>query len=225
MYPHSVDKISLYTSKICPFAHRTVLAMKEANVPYESIEIDLYNKPEWYNQVNSALKVPAMRLPNGEILVESLLILEYVCEQFPESKLMPSSTFDRYKVRYIIDYYTNNVMALPFKILGSSTNETAKNELYAALIEKLREFNDKLAENSPEGPYFFGESFTAADIAIIPFIERTDMALKMTGLEFEGISGLERFYQWKNACFNRPSYSSTVPSYEELVETYKKYVK
>ncbi|OMJ24155.1 Glutathione S-transferase omega-1, partial [Smittium culicis] len=123
MYPHSVDKISLYTSKICPFAHRTVLAMKEANVPYESIEIDLYNKPEWYNQVNSALKVPAMRLPNGEILVESLLILEYVCEQFPESKLMPSSTFDRYKVRYIIDYYTNNVMALPFKILGSSTNE------------------------------------------------------------------------------------------------------
>ncbi|OMJ14260.1 Glutathione S-transferase omega-1 [Smittium culicis] len=225
MFPYSEDKISLYTAKICPFAHRAVLALKEANVPYEPVEIDLGNKPEWYTQVNPASKVPAMRLPNGEIMVESMLIVEYICEQYPEAKLMPSSAFDRYKARLLIDFYGNNMLALPYRLLGASSNEAAKNEIYATIIEKLHELNDRLVANSEEGPYFFGNHFTAADIAIIPFIERTDMAMRILGFQFEDLPGLDRYYAWKAACKARPSYSSTVASFEELNAAYKKYLK
>jgi len=52
------EQITLYTAKICPFAHRVELALEEAKAGFTSYEIDLKNKPEWYApQVNPASKV------------------------------------------------------------------------------------------------------------------------------------------------------------------------
>lgn len=42
-----LDKIVLYTAKICPYAQRAAIALREAGVEYESVEIDLTNKPSW----------------------------------------------------------------------------------------------------------------------------------------------------------------------------------
>lgn len=47
--------IKLYSNKSCPWAQRSRIALLEAGVKYEEIEIDLQNKPDWYwkiNQVN-----------------------------------------------------------------------------------------------------------------------------------------------------------------------------
>ncbi|OLY80564.1 Glutathione S-transferase omega-1 [Smittium mucronatum] len=225
MHPFSKDKISLYTSKICPFAHRAVLALLEANVPYEAFEIDLTNKPEWFKEVNPSTKVPTMRLPTGEILVESLLIVEYIAEQYPQSRLMPDSPLDRYKVRLFIDYFGNNLQSLPYRLMSASKDESAKAELYTEIVQKLHTMNDKLLEGSDEGPYFFGQHFTAADIAAIPAIERLEMTLEFNGFDIKSITGLERFNSWKSAVKARPSYSSTVASRPELIKAYSKYVK
>lgn len=43
----SNDKITLYNATICPFAQRAVIALKETGVDYETVDIDLLNKPEW----------------------------------------------------------------------------------------------------------------------------------------------------------------------------------
>lgn len=56
-----VEQITLYSAKVCPWAHRTELALKESGLPYKRYEIDLANKPEWYApKVNPASKVPAL---------------------------------------------------------------------------------------------------------------------------------------------------------------------
>jgi glutathione S-transferase len=48
--------IKLYSNKSCPWAQRSRIALLEAGVKYEEVEIDLQNKPEWYtakiNNVN-----------------------------------------------------------------------------------------------------------------------------------------------------------------------------
>ncbi|OLY82124.1 Glutathione S-transferase omega-1 [Smittium mucronatum] len=225
MYPFNENKISLYNAKICPFAHRVVLALVEAKVPYENFEIDLSNKPDWYAEVNPALKVPAMRLPSGELMVESFLLVEYIAEKYPEARLMPESPFDKYKVRLFVEFFGSNLLPLPYRLLAVTNDASAKAELYSEIIQKLRTLNDKLLENSDIGPYFFGQHFTAADIATITFIERLEMALDLNNLDISSVSGLERFNAWKSAIKSRPSYISTVASRPELLEAYKKYIK
>ncbi|OMJ07860.1 Glutathione S-transferase omega-1 [Smittium culicis] len=202
-----------------------VLALREAKVPYEQVDIDLENKPEWYSQVNPSLKVPALRLTTGEILVESMLITEYVADQHPESLLMPKSALDRYKVRLHIDYFANNVLPLPFKLLGVNSDEAAKQELYPTIVERLRELNARLVESSASGPFFLGENYSIADIGTITFIERLEVALKLSGMSIADTTGLDRFNQWKSAVKSRPSYTETVASYDEIVAAFKKFIK
>jgi len=49
----SVPKITLYTNHGCPYAHRVHIALKELELPYEEVVIDL-DKPRepWYLKVN-----------------------------------------------------------------------------------------------------------------------------------------------------------------------------
>jgi glutaredoxin len=47
--------IKLYSNKSCPWAQRSRIALLEAGVKYEEVEIDLVNKPEWYWKINQVL--------------------------------------------------------------------------------------------------------------------------------------------------------------------------
>lgn len=49
----SADKITLYTNRLCPFAHRTHIALAELKLDYEEVIIDLSKPREpWYLEVN-----------------------------------------------------------------------------------------------------------------------------------------------------------------------------
>lgn len=49
----STPKIILYTSHICPWAHRAHIALKELKLPFEEVLIDLSVPREpWYLKIN-----------------------------------------------------------------------------------------------------------------------------------------------------------------------------
>ena len=41
-------KLKLISHKLCPDVQRAVIALTEKGVPFERIDIDLANKPEWF---------------------------------------------------------------------------------------------------------------------------------------------------------------------------------
>lgn len=46
-------KITLYTNHGCPWAHRAHIALKELQLPYEEVIIDLDRpRDEWYLKIN-----------------------------------------------------------------------------------------------------------------------------------------------------------------------------
>jgi glutathione S-transferase len=56
-----VAKVTLYSARACPYAHRTRLVLSEKKVQFELKEVDLQNKPAWFDQSVSAYgKVPAL---------------------------------------------------------------------------------------------------------------------------------------------------------------------
>lgn len=97
----SSPSLVLYTSKRCPYAQRSEIALYEANLAFRSEHIDLDNKPSWYaSKINPASKVPVLVInadagPTTEIkLPESLVISEYIAEEYAdqlgESALLPA---------------------------------------------------------------------------------------------------------------------------------------
>ena len=42
----SPNPLVFYNATVCPYAHRTWLALEEKKLPYKAIEIDLQNKPQ-----------------------------------------------------------------------------------------------------------------------------------------------------------------------------------
>jgi glutaredoxin len=72
----------------CPYCARVRLALAEKAVPYETVEVDLRNRPDWLYEINPAGKVPV--LEDGAPLPESTVIMEYLEERFPEPPLLPS---------------------------------------------------------------------------------------------------------------------------------------
>ncbi|KAJ7867286.1 glutathione S-transferase [Mycena leptocephala] len=171
------EQITLYTAKGCPFAHRVELALAEASVGYNRFEIDLDNKPEWYApNVNPASKVSyggpqvSPDLPSSESvkLAESLILVEFVADLYPESNILPKDPVLRAKVRFFID-------AVSTKFLPEFMGPIARGQPFEPLFEALEQLQALLPADKM---YAVGDEYTAADIAIAPFLARMEVWLK-----------------------------------------------
>lgn len=153
---------------------RWALAVKQ--VPFESVVVDLgagaQNSPE--NLARNAMgRVPTLYL-DGVHLSESVAIIEYLEERFPEPALYPKNALDRAKVRQIVELVNSGIQPLQntsvYKYHSNDDEEQKRwikywNQRGVAALENL------LAQHGTEGPYAFGETFTAADIFLVPQVQ------------------------------------------------------
>jgi glutathione S-transferase len=92
--------VRLIDAARCPFCARVRLSLAEKGVEYETVEIDLGNRPEWLYELNPAGKVPV--LDDGFVLPESAVIMEYLDERFPEPALLPAGREERAQARVAV---------------------------------------------------------------------------------------------------------------------------
>src|ERR1043166_7678176 len=52
--------LKLISHKLCPYVQRAVIALTEKGVPFERIDIDLANKPDWFLKLSPLGKVIAL---------------------------------------------------------------------------------------------------------------------------------------------------------------------
>ena len=83
-----------------PYRTRIGLALK--GVAYETVPVDLIRgeqRQPAYRALNPQGLTPALEIGGGEILTQSLAILEWLEETLPEPALLPASPLDRARVR------------------------------------------------------------------------------------------------------------------------------
>ncbi|RUS14735.1 glutathione S-transferase [Endogone sp. FLAS-F59071] len=222
----TTEPIKLYTALVCPYAQRANIALKEAGVEYESIEIDLQNKPSWYTDVNPESKVPAITV-RGKNIAESLVIIELVADLYPEAKymsfrLLPKDPVKRAQVRFFIEYYSSKIGSLQLKVLASLNDKEALNGIFAQFRDGLKRANQLLLEQSPTGPYFLGDQFSLADVAIAPFIARFQVFRDNYLEDFVIPEEYDRLLSWGKALQERESFKETWPGSEFILQAYAK---
>ena len=126
--------ITLYDADRCPFCARVRIALAEKGIEYETVEIDLRDRPPWIYELNPSGKVPV--LDDGFVLPESEVIVEYLEDRYPEPALLPDDPRGRAEARLLVhrfdellgdDYYAfrrGDANALPERLaalpVGSS---------------------------------------------------------------------------------------------------------
>ena len=86
--------ITLYDAPRCPYCARVRIVLAEKGLSYETVEIDLRDRPVWLYDLNPVGKVPVLD-EDGWILPESAVIGEYLNERYPDPPLWPDDPGER----------------------------------------------------------------------------------------------------------------------------------
>jgi glutathione S-transferase len=92
--------VKLYDAAACPYCARARIALAEKGIVYETIEIDLRNRPDWLYDLNASGRVPV--LDDGFALPESGVIMEYLEERYPHPALLPEDLAARARARLAV---------------------------------------------------------------------------------------------------------------------------
>ena len=93
--------ITLYDAERCPYCARVRIVLAEKYVPYETVVIDLADRPAWLYEKNPLGKVPVLE-EDGLCIPESAVIMELLEERFPEPPLYPVDPAQRALARLAV---------------------------------------------------------------------------------------------------------------------------
>ncbi len=168
--------MKLYTYFRSSAAFRVRIALNLKNIPYESVSIHLtkdggrQKSPE-YRAVNPLMRVPALALDSGEILTQSLAIIEYLDEVQARPALLPSNPVQRAKVRALANLIAcdihplNNTSPLQYLKREMKHEQADIDTWYHHWILQGFEAMEQMLQ---PGPYAMGGAVTLADVCLVP---------------------------------------------------------
>jgi len=168
--------MKLYSYFRSSAAYRARIALNLKGLDYEIVPIHLVkdggqHRRADYRAINPQMRVPALRLPNGDVLIQSLAIIEYLEEIAPNPALLPADPVTRAHARAIAlivacDIHPlNNSGTLAYVRGPLEQQDQAVNAWYAHwIVTGLETIEAMIAP----GPYAFGGQVTVADLCIVP---------------------------------------------------------
>jgi glutathione S-transferase len=220
--------LKLVSHKLCPYVQRAVIALAEKNVPFERVDVDLADKPDWFKAVSPLGKTPVLMVhapekwspvfreghaPNEKAgdtaIFESAVILEYL-EETQASPLHPADPLARAEHRAWIEF--GSAVLNDIAGLYAAPDQTAFDARRSALREKFVRLDARLGE----GAWFAGECFSLVDAVFGPVFRYFD-AFDRIG-DFGILAGLSNVARWRRALAERPSVRAAVaPDYPDLL--------
>ena len=192
--------LTLYDAPRCPYCARTRIVLAEKSVPYETVTIDLSDRPDWLIERNP----PHGRVPvldeDGWVLPESAVINEYLEERYPEPALLPADPAARAAARLMVFRFDD--LGAPYYALRRE-EPGAEERLDRALLA----FDRILTAV----PFLTGAEFGLADVAYLPWLLRLR---DLMGFPLAGHDALER---WVATCSERPAVAAEIETVASLV--------
>jgi glutathione S-transferase len=152
--------ITLYDADRCPYCARVRIALAEKGIEYETVEVDLDDRPAWIYEKNPLGRVPVLE-EDTFVLAESAVIDEYLDDRYPDPPLWPADPADRALGRMLV--FRFDELSRPYYAVRRGEDD-ARERLDAAFAT--------LDAVLQEQGFLSGREFGLADIAYVPWILR-----------------------------------------------------
>jgi maleylacetoacetate isomerase len=172
--------MKLFTYFRSSAAFRVRIALNLKGIAYEAVFVDLrptaneQHSPE-FRAVNPQGLVPALQ-HDGKTIAQSLAIIEYLDELYPQPPLLPTSPADRAQVRAMAQnvacdmHPLNNSRVLAYlRSPPLSQDEDGVSAWYHHWIAAgFQGLEQEAQRTTGDGRHMFGKAVTLADIYIVP---------------------------------------------------------
>lgn len=172
-----MSKLKLYGYWRSSATYRVRLALAIKQLNYQQVAVDLIAQggeqhSEVFHQLNASELVPV--LVDGDLVLnQSLAIIEYLDDRYPQARLIPVAGEAKYRVLALahdiaMDIHPlNNLRVLQYLSQNLAVDESQKNQWYQHWIaEGFRAIEEKLSVTA--GQYSIGDSLSLADVCLLP---------------------------------------------------------
>ena len=193
-------------------AYRVRIALNLKNIGFETVSVHLTkdggrNKLPEFRAVNPQMRVPALVTPAGDVLIQSLAIIEYLDETHPHPPLLPKDPIGRARVRALAELIAcdihplNNTSPLRYLKNNMAQEQRAIDEWYHHWVITGFEALEQLVT---PGPFACGREITLADLCLVPQVANA-RRLKVPLERFPKIVAVDR------ACLAIPAFDRARP--------------
>jgi len=185
--------VKLYSYFRSSASYRVRIALQLKGLPYDYLPVHLVQGEHLQGAYASAqgdALVPRLQTDDGVLLSQSLAIIEYLEEAYPQSpRLLPAAPLARAQVRALAQMVAcdihplNNLRVLRYLVHELHSSEEAKNAWYQHWVRSgLQAFERQLAllaqahaqAGLAPSRYCWGEAPTLADCCLLPQLYNAD---------------------------------------------------
>jgi maleylpyruvate isomerase len=188
-------KLWSYWRSSCAYRVRIALGLKGVSYEYAAVHLmrdgGQQHQPA-FGALNPQRQVPVLELEEaGQTvrLVQSMAIIEYLDERFPDPPLLPGNALDRAHVRALAELVNSGIQPLQnTSTFAELTRHGVASEPWAKLfVEKGLASLERLAAPRA-GKFLFGDRASLADIYLVPQLYNA----RRFGVPLEGFPTLTR---------------------------------
>jgi len=201
-------------------ARVSMILLEEAGIAFEPQLIRFMkgeHKSPAYKKINPLGKVPSLVI-NDEALTENVAIISYLNDKFPEAKLLPDATDALTKARQLADLNfcaaTLHPIVTRIRMPHFFASEDAAKNVWKKGCEAMDEFFTLINDRLNDGPWWYGESWSAIDAYLYWIFWRVE------GANYP-VTGFVNFLDHKNRMEQRPSVQKALALEDEAMNQLK----
>ncbi len=158
------------------------IALREAGLPFEMVKVDIRAKKladdgSDYLAISPKGYVPTLRLPDGEILTENAVMVQYIADRVPDTKLAPAAgTMARYRLQEWLNFIATELhkgLSPFFSAVAGDEYKTQSKQRYGLRLGVL-------AAGLKAKPWLMGDQFSIADGYALYVLRMWQHAVKET---------------------------------------------
>ena len=215
---------TVYHIPVCPFSQRLeiLLTLKGLgdSVTFHVVDITC-PRPAWLlEKTRGTTALPVLETAGGGIIKESMVILRYLEDAFPDPPVAQRDPYRRAVENMLISHEDGFGMWGYRYVMNA--DPARREEFRRGMLDRYAKLDDFLLQHSPSGTFLF-EDFGMAEAVFTPFFMRFWFLEYYEGFDLPHEDRYARVRKWRDACLAHPAAQQVTE--EQVVKLYYDYAR